>query len=168
MVFLGDKRKGIESSVTRLEGGLATLAKATDDTAVLQEELAVQDADIADKKAVVEEMIKNIKEKSAIAGKQEAECTEKKAFLEVQNKEIDQKKAEADAALAAAEPVIQKAQEALNEISPKDLTELKGFNQVVPAVLKLVQITFYLYVDARSDDAWANIKTKMLGEMGLL
>lgn len=33
--FLKDKRKGIDSSVTRLEGGLATLAKAADDTAVL-------------------------------------------------------------------------------------------------------------------------------------
>jgi hypothetical protein len=59
----------LDSSVTRLEGGLATLAKASDDTAVLQEELAVQDADIAEKKTVVEEMIKNILEKSAIAGK---------------------------------------------------------------------------------------------------
>ena len=93
---MNDKRKEIDSGVTRLEGGLATLVKAADDTAVLQEELAVQDADIAEKKAVVEEMIKNIQEKSAIAGKQEAECVEKKAFLEVQNKEIAEKKAEAD------------------------------------------------------------------------
>ena len=41
MNFLGTKRKELDGSVTRLEGGLATLAKATDDTAVLQEELAV-------------------------------------------------------------------------------------------------------------------------------
>jgi dynein heavy chain len=116
MKFLTDKRKNIDSSVTRLEGGLATLAKATDDTAVLQEELAVQDADIAEKKAVVEEMIKNIQEKSAIAGKQEKEAQEKKAFLEVQNKEIAEKKAEADEQLAIAEPIIAKAQEALNDI----------------------------------------------------
>jgi len=39
--FLQNKRKLLDSSVTRLEGGLATLAKAADDTAVLQEELAV-------------------------------------------------------------------------------------------------------------------------------
>jgi len=35
MNFLKDKRKMLDSSVTRLEGGLATLAKAADDTAVL-------------------------------------------------------------------------------------------------------------------------------------
>lgn len=59
--------------MTRLEGGLATLAKAADDTAVLQEELAVQNADIAEKKAVVEEMITDINIKTEIANKQEAE-----------------------------------------------------------------------------------------------
>jgi len=48
------------------------------------------------------------------------------------------------------------------------LTELKGFNTVVPTVLKVMQISFYLYCDARSDDSWGNIKTKLLGDMGLL
>jgi len=96
MNFLKDKRKSIDSSVTRLEGGLATLAKAADDTAVLQEELAVQDADIAEKKAVVEEMIENITQKSAIAMEQKAKAAEKKAFLEVSNADIAIKKADAD------------------------------------------------------------------------
>ena len=59
----------LDGSVTRLEGGLATLAKAADDTAVLQEELAIQDADIAEKKAVVETMISNINAKTKIASK---------------------------------------------------------------------------------------------------
>ena len=115
--FLRDKRKSIDLSVTRLEGGLATLAKAADDTAVLQEELAVQDADIAEKKVVVEEMIANINAKTETANKQEATCSEKKAFLEVQNKEITQKKAEADEELSRAQPIIEKAQLALNDVS---------------------------------------------------
>ena len=38
----------------------------------------------------------------------------------------------------------------------------------MPAVLKVVQISFYLYVDAKSDDSWANIKKDLLGDMGLL
>ena len=86
----------LDGQVTRLEGGLATLAKAADDTAVLQEELAVQDADIAEKKTVVEKMIADITEKSEIAGKQQAEAEETKAKLEVDNKIIAEKKAEAD------------------------------------------------------------------------
>lgn len=62
--FLGEKRKFLDSQVTRLEGGLATLAKAAEDTAVLQEELAIQNADIAEKKGVVEIMIANINEQT--------------------------------------------------------------------------------------------------------
>ena len=83
---------------------------------MLQDEPALQDADIAEKKAVVEKMIKNILKMSIVAGKQEKEAQEKKAFLEVQNKEIAEKKAEADESLALAEPIIAKAQEALNDI----------------------------------------------------
>jgi len=59
----------LDGSVTRLEGGLATLATASDVTAVLQEELEVKDADIAEKKAVVETMISNINAKTKIASK---------------------------------------------------------------------------------------------------
>ena len=101
-----NKRKFLDSSVTRLEGGLATLAKAADDTAVLQEELAIQDADIAEKKAVVEEMIANIMQKSEIANKQEAAASEKKILLEAQNIEITAKKEEAEAELAVAQPIM--------------------------------------------------------------
>lgn len=109
MKFLGDKRKSIDMSVTRLEGGLATLAKAAEDTAVLQEELAIQDADIAEKKIVVEEMIANINAKTEVASKQEVDATEMKNFLEEKNKEITIKKAEADLALEEAEPIVAEA-----------------------------------------------------------
>ena len=77
----------------------------------------MQDADIAEKKSVVEEMIANINAKTEIANKQEATCSEKKAFLEVQNKEITAKKAEADEELSRAQPIIEKAQLALNDVS---------------------------------------------------
>ena len=135
--FLGDKRKFLDSSVTRLEGGLATLAKAADDTAVLQEELAIQDADIAEKKTVVEEMIANIMQKSEIANRQEAAASEKKASLTVQNIEITAKKKEADDELSAAQPVIIEAQAALNDIHQKELTELKTVSVPTPAVLSV-------------------------------
>ena len=47
----------MDNAVTRLEGGLATLESAAADTKVLSEELAVQNADIAEKKAGVEIII---------------------------------------------------------------------------------------------------------------
>lgn len=60
----------IDSNVRRLEGGLTTLAKAQEDTELLSKELAIKNAEIAEKKKVVEELIADITEKSEVAGKQ--------------------------------------------------------------------------------------------------
>ena len=60
MDFLNQKRKLKDSAVVRLEVGLATLAKASEDTQVMQEELSVKNAEIAEKKVIVEELIEDI------------------------------------------------------------------------------------------------------------
>ena len=78
MKFLAEKRKLKDGAVVRLEVGLATLAKASEDTQVMQEELSVKNAEIAEKKGIVEELIADITQKSEIAGKQAKIATEKK------------------------------------------------------------------------------------------
>ena len=60
MDFLNQKRKLKDSAVVRLEVGLATLAKASEDTQVMQEALSVKNAEIAEKKVIVEELIEDI------------------------------------------------------------------------------------------------------------
>ena len=47
--------------------------------------------------------------------------------------------------LKAAEPALIEAQEALKTLKPQDLTELKAFNQVVPAVEITCGIAFMFY-----------------------
>ena len=89
--------------IIRNEAETEKLIELTDLKPVLND---LESEEPLDEKAV---LIKNIQEKSAIAGKQEKEAQEKKAFLEVQNKEIAEKKAEADEQLAIAEPIIAKA-----------------------------------------------------------
>lgn len=70
MKFLNDKRKICDFQVTRLEGGLATLENASEVCKELQEELALKNVVIADKKVIVEKIIFDIQGKSEIAGKQ--------------------------------------------------------------------------------------------------
>ena len=82
-------------------------------------------------------MIADINQKTEIANKQEAECTETKASLEVQNIEITKKKKEADDELQAAEPIMEEAQQALNDIKQADLSELKAVATPAPAVFKV-------------------------------
>jgi len=75
--------------VVRLEGGLTTLEKASEDTKTLSEELAIKNADIAEKKIIVEELIADITTKSEVATQSAKIAGEKKEFLAVQSVEIN-------------------------------------------------------------------------------
>lgn len=118
MRLLTSNRKYIDSQIRRLEGGLTTLAKAQEDTEILSKELAIKNAEIADKKKVVEELIADINEKSEIAGKQQAVAAEKKAFLDVQSVKIAEEEAEASKALEESLPALEAASQALSNIRP--------------------------------------------------
>jgi dynein heavy chain len=74
----------------------------------------------------VEQLIADISQKTEIASKQQAEASETKAFLDVQSVKIAKEKAEADEQLKAAEPAVEAAQAALNEVNQKDLVEVKA------------------------------------------
>lgn len=65
----------------RLEGGLATLAKATADTTALSKVLAEQNKVIGEKAVVVNAAIAEIAEKSEIAGVKAKAAATKKAEL---------------------------------------------------------------------------------------
>lgn len=60
----------MDQMVRRLDGGLVTLKKAAEDTAELQIVLAEKNKTIAEKSVEVEALIKDITEKSEIAGVQ--------------------------------------------------------------------------------------------------
>ncbi len=77
----------------------------------------MKNAEIAEKKKVVEELIEDIKQKSEVASKQMEVAAEKKAFLDVQSVIIAQEEAEASKALEEAIPALEAAKEALNNIS---------------------------------------------------
>lgn len=72
----------MENMVNRLEGGLATLSKAQQDTKELSEVLAEKNKIIGEKAVVVNAIIKDITEKSEIAGVQQAAAGKKKEELD--------------------------------------------------------------------------------------
>ena len=86
--FLKNKRKEMDAAVRRLEGGLATLAKAAEDTTVLEEKLRIDNTVIAEKKAIVEELIADINEKTETANKSAEAAAKTKAELEISGKQI--------------------------------------------------------------------------------
>jgi len=70
--------------VSRLEGGLTTLAKAQQDTEALSKELAAANVIIGEKKIVVAELIADITQKSEVAAVQQKGASEKREALEKQ------------------------------------------------------------------------------------
>lgn len=151
----------------RLEGGLATLANASEVCKALSEELAIKNAIIADKKVIVEQIIFDIQGKSEIAGKKQKAAAEKKAILAVQQVEISAAKAEATEDLKAAAPALAAAQLALTQIQQKDIVEIKALANPPDAVKIAITIAFHYYCRS-ADDSWGTVKLKMLNDMQLL
>ena len=167
MKFLADKRDKCDSSVRRLEGGLTTLEAAAVTCAELSEELTIKNAVIADKKVIVEKIIFDIQGKSEIAGKKQKDAAIKKADLSVQSAEITKAKAEAQEELKLAAPALAAATLALQNIQQKDIVEIKALANPPEAVKQAITLAFHYYI-RDSNDQWANVKLKMLGDMQLL
>lgn len=158
----------MDRSVQRLEGGLTTLAKAQEDTEALSKELAIKNAEIAEKKVVVTELIEDISKKSEIAGVQAKAAGEKKDQLDKQAVIIAKEEKEAAIALEQAIPALEAANAALSNIKAADITEIKQFAQPPQVVVDVCCIAYFLYPKANTDGSWANIKTNLLGDPKVL
>lgn len=83
----------------------------------MQEKLAIKNAEISQRKVIVEELIEDITGKKIIAEQQAKIAGEKKADLDIQSAKIDKEEAEAAQALEAAVPALEAAKAALSNIS---------------------------------------------------
>jgi len=163
--FLGDKRKQCDNNVSRLEGGLTTLAKAQQDTEALSKELAAANIIIGEKKVVVAALIADITEKSEIAAVKQKSASEKRESLEKQGVIIAREEAIASKALEEAIPALTAAKEALKNIDQKALTEIKALASPPSVIEQVCGIALFLYPKSGSDASWATIKVQLLGDM---
>lgn len=88
--------------------------------------------------------------------------------MAVQNIEIAREEKEATEALEAAAPALAAAQEALKNISNKDLSEVKSMAKPAEAIVLVCQMTFHFMFKDGKDDSWAAIKSRLLSNMKLL
>lgn len=76
---------------------------------MLSKELAIKNAEIAEKKRIVEQLIEDITEKSATATQQQEVAARTKKELDIQSVQIAQEEAEASKALEEALPALEAA-----------------------------------------------------------
>jgi len=98
-------------------------------------------------------------EQSAIANKTEKE-------LAVSSVEIKKIAEEAAIAVAAAEPALAKAKEALLLVTKPDMVEMKALNSPSAAIKSVCQIVFHYMVNQTADD-WSDVKLKLLSNSTL-
>ncbi|CAG9462277.1 unnamed protein product [Pedinophyceae sp. YPF-701] len=126
---LADTRAQIEGQQQRLGGGLTKLIQASEEVAKLQEKLNSSKVVLDAKTEEVNALIEQIKEnKVVVSGKQEAAITRGAEVKELSEK-IAVDKAEAEEALAAALPVLEIAANALKNLDPNDIREIRAFQK---------------------------------------
>lgn len=121
------------------------MESAAADTKVLAEELAVQNADIAEKKADVEIIIENVNKQTEEANEKAAIAEKTEKELAISAVEITRIASEASIAVKAAEPALELAKEALKNVRNADITEIANLGSPPDAIRHVCTIVFHFF-----------------------
>jgi dynein heavy chain len=135
--MLHDKKTKIHVLKDRLENGLEKMNSAAEQVAELQENLVKDMAIVAEKKQATDKLIVIVGQETNIAMDQKAIAQGEEEKCSAIAKEVMDFQAVCEKEMAAAEPVIQAAMDALNSLDKKSLTELKSLASP-PAKVDLV------------------------------
>jgi len=162
--MLGEKRVESRNLQDRFENGLDKLRSTGRDVAELQESLKRDQVLVEEKKKATDDLL-------VMVGKDQAVAEQQKAIADVQEKEMQvifaevtefQTKCEAE--LAEAEPAILAAEEALNTLDKKSLTELKSFTKPADEIIEVTSAVLILTSPEgklEKDLSWASAKKMM-------
>lgn len=123
--LLQQKRGDVASQTKRLEGGLQKLLEAAASVDRMEVKLKEQKKVVDKKTKDCEEMIEDITAKSEEANKRQAEAQKMMSELEANAVVIAEEKEKANVSLKEAEPALQMARDAVDELDKKDIQEIK-------------------------------------------
>ena len=143
--MLAKKKDDINQLKDRLVNGLEKMNSAAEQVAELQENLVKDMAIVEEKKVATDKLLVVVGQETNIAEEQKAIAMEEEKKSQAIAEEVMAFQAECEKEMAAAEPVIQAAIEALNSLDKKSLTELKalasppaGVDEVTAGVMVLM------------------------------
>ena len=168
--LLGRKREDLRKGRERLENGLDKIQEAASQVADLQVMLKQEQIVVAEKQEKTKALIESIgKEKAIVEETVEASREDEEKASEIAASAAA-KKEECDRELAAAEPLIAAANEALNSLDKGSLTELKSLKTPAAAVEQVAFATLVLFADPNKlpkekDLVWQGAQ-KFMGDAG--
>eukprot|EP00698_Gefionella_okellyi_P011840 TRINITY_DN3147_c1_g1_i1.p1 TRINITY_DN3147_c1_g1~~TRINITY_DN3147_c1_g1_i1.p1 ORF type:complete len:4456 (-),score=1211.74 TRINITY_DN3147_c1_g1_i1:43-11907(-) len=162
--MLSDSLNSIHSGVQRLKLGLDTLHDTGQRVAGLQVELEGQKVIVAMRQQETDAMLAKVTAETDIVSVEQAKVTLEEQRLATQAAEVTRRQADCATDLEKAEPLVKKAEAALNTLNKPNLTELKSFPKptkdvvnVLNAVALLLSSPTHLQIDL----TWTAMKRLM-------
>eukprot|EP00928_Gymnodinium_smaydae_P090380 TRINITY_DN7418_c2_g3_i1.p1 TRINITY_DN7418_c2_g3~~TRINITY_DN7418_c2_g3_i1.p1 ORF type:complete len:3325 (+),score=999.70 TRINITY_DN7418_c2_g3_i1:390-9977(+) len=167
--FLDVNRKHLEALSTRLGGGLDKLVQAGEKVAELSAELEVKKVEVDANAVQVRELISTITEAQIRATSRQEEANLAADQIEKDSAIIEVQAAEADEALQAAMPALAMAEQALEDLDKKDITEIKSMATPPQPVMIVCMCVCILRPLGKEDEmaGWQGAKA-MLSDVGLM
>lgn len=158
--ILQQKRNECNVDINKFKSGLEKLDKANEDVLVMNEKLSEQKVVVEAKTAEVNKMVEELSVKtSEITELQEIAQTQQKE-LNVKIEQINKDSEEAQQQLAEAQPALDAAIKALDDITPKDIQEIQ-IMKVPSAVMDELCGCVYGLMKGTTNIDWANTKALM-------
>lgn len=161
--LLTEKRSDVQRLIDRLDVGLSTLKKTSDDVSELQKDIKITMEKVEEKKVATDILINEMKMQQA-----DAQVQDDAAKIEAEKANEESSKAmaiekEAEQELSEAEPAMKAAAAAVDCLSKSMLTELKGLSKPPSGVDKVTNACLILIEKEYSakKQTWSRAKTMM-------
>ncbi|KAJ3189734.1 Cytoplasmic dynein 2 heavy chain 1 [Gaertneriomyces sp. JEL0708] len=122
-----------------LQGGLSKMAEAAAFVDRLSEEAETQEKELATKQREADTALKMITDSMVKASEQKKEMEDLSAKLAKEESSLTKRKAAIEVELAEVEPIVKKSKEAVGEIRPESLTEIRSLRAPPPAIRDVLE-----------------------------
>ena len=157
--ILKSKRKEIGTQATKLRNGLGRLASAA-------EQVAEMTAASEHKRAEVNKKQQECQDLKIDLAKQEKEAHDKQKIIEVKTESVNKESIkakgladDADADLAKTLPILQSANEAVGNLTKKDIGEVRAYANPPKEIMNVMSAVMTVLGKANAD--WASVKKEM-------
>ncbi|XP_015248307.1 PREDICTED: dynein heavy chain 9, axonemal [Cyprinodon variegatus] len=162
--LLGQRSKELTAKMERLENGLQKLGSTSAQVDDLKAKLAEQEVELKQKNENADKLIHEVGIETEKVKKEKAVADEEERKVAAIAVVVGGKQKDCEEDLAKAEPALQAAQDALNTLNKKNLTELKSFGSPVAAVTNVTAAVMVLTAPRGKvprDRSWKAAKVMM-------
>lgn len=159
--LLEEKRTSLHQNLTRLGGGLETLRSTAHDVADLQQDLKETLSRVEERKEATDELLAQMAQQRADAEAQQKVASKERIRAETFAKQAKEIEEDAETELAAAQPAMDQAEEAVNCLTKASLTELKSLTKPPAGVDKVTTCVLMMIKNEKRNFSWDNAKRMM-------